>query len=322
MAKDYLGMLRPQPADAKQYGVKGMKWGVRHDRGHEGQKAKTKVIAKADQKFEKTIASANKGRVTPEFHNAIVSRMNARVQEVNDSPKYRNLDMDAAKGAIKAQYDKDMQKAIVSSFEDATRQIYGSNASGTKRAVYNSKTDQIDLIEKDVQHAAEPTVPNVTIKLHRDEKGFVTSTEVVPFDLQHSGFDNVEDYLAHYGVPGMKWGIRKSGSTGSSKNAGPKAPPKAAPANETHGQRYDRLRSQIKTHGSNSLSQEDLNFVNARTEAIAKINKMNVASPGWLSDTSKVVMQETTKTLMKDIAGAAVKEYIAKPIIKSAIKGK
>ena len=122
-----------------------------------------------------------------------------------------------------------------------------------------------------------------------------------------------------FGVKGMKWGIRKSGSSGSS--SGSKSIPKA-PANENSAQKYDRLRSQIKSHGPNSLEPDELNFVNARTEAISKINKMNVASPGWLTDTSKVVLQETSKSLMKDLAGAAVKEFIAKPIIKTVIKGK
>lgn len=119
----------------------------------------------------------------------------------------------------------------------------------------------------------------------------------------------------HYGVPGMKWGQRKSDATGSQKSGTPKAIPKA-PANENSAQKYDRLRMQVKTHGPNSLEPEELNFVNARTEAIAKINKMNVSSPGWLTDTSKVVLQETTKTLMKDLAVKAGKEFIVKPLIK------
>lgn len=149
-----------------------------------------------------------------------------------------------------------------------------------------------------------------------------------------------KDYLANlkldpndkldYGVPGMKWGRRKSEapssdstSSGSKSGGGSKtAAMPHAPANESHGARYDRLRSHIKAHGANSLSSEDLNFVNSRTEAIAKINKMNVSHPGWLTDASKIVLQETTKSLMKDLAGAAVKEYIAKPLIKGAIKGK
>jgi hypothetical protein len=313
MAKDFLSMASPSPQDAEHHGVKGMKWGIRNDRGHEGQKAKTKVIAKADQKFEKNIAAANKGRLTPELHNAVVTRMNARVQGVNDSDKYRGIDMDTATGKIKSDYEKDMRDAIVTSFEDGVREIYGSNASGTKRGVYNSKTDSIDIVEKDVQHAALPDVPNVTAKLTRDKLGQVASIEVVPFEMEHSNLDG-ENYLAHFGVKGMKWGIRKSDSSGSSRG-GSKSIPKAS-ANETHGEKYNRLRSQIKTHGPNSVSTEDLNFVNARTEAIAKINKMNIASPGWLTDTSKVILQETTKTLMKDLAVKAGKQFIVKPLIK------
>lgn len=149
-------------------------------------------------------------------------------------------------------------------------------------------------------------------------KDFLSMASPSPSDAEHDYLGKLEldpkDKL-DYGVPGMKWGQRKSDATGTSKSSGSKPIPKA-PANENSAQKYDRLRAQIKSHGPNSLEPDELNFVNARTEAIAKINKMNIASPGWLTDTSKVILQETTKTLMKDLAVKAGKEFIVKPLIK------
>lgn len=182
------------------YGTKGMKWGVRNDRGHEGERATTKAIAKADKKFEKSIASGNAGRPSPEVRNAIVSRMNRRIQDLNDSPKYRNVDLNTAKGPIADSYAKDSKDAIVRSFEDAIKEHYGSNASGTKKGVYNAETDQIDIVDKDVQHS-EVVIPDYTVTLERNAKGFIVATTLS--ELDETG------ELKHYGVKGMKWGKRK-----------------------------------------------------------------------------------------------------------------
>lgn len=204
MAKDYLSMVSPSPADAEHYGVKGMRWGIRRD-----PKTGARPIAVA-------LNESAFGRATQ-----------------------RNVDRYNRNQAAKA-----MKKAV--------------------------KTTDPEKKAKALKKA--------------------------------------EDFGADISSKGAKAQATKA------------SPPKA-PANEPASQKYNRLRTQIKTHGPNSLEPDELNFVNARTEAIAKVNKMNLSSPGWLTDTSKVVLQDTTKTLMKDLAKAAVKEYIAKPLIKSAIKG-
>ena len=120
------------------HGVKGMKWGVRKDRGHEGERATNKKIAKLDKKFEKNAARLNAGKsIGPEFHNALVTRVNSRVQDLNDSPKWRSKDIDTLYGKLLDEYNKDASEVILSSAEDATRQIFGSNKlQSTKRGVY------------------------------------------------------------------------------------------------------------------------------------------------------------------------------------------
>lgn len=127
--------------------------------------------------------------------------------------------------------------------------------------------------------------------------------------------------MKHYGIRGMKWGIRrtpaqlaaagKKGGGSSDKGSGT---PKKAPANETSSQRYSRLQAEAKAGRSSKLSDEDLRWFNARTDALARINKLNQQKPGWLQDTSKKVLQEVAKETMKQVASAAAKKYIGAPL--------
>lgn len=130
-----------------------------------------------------------------------------------------------------------------------------------------------------------------------------------------------------YGVPGMKWGIRKdrSKSKGSSEKAEGSAPAKkpeapqvfGAASGESSSTRYARLAAEAKSGGAAKMSEQDLKFFNARTEALAKINKMNETKPGWLSETAKKVLQQTAQNQMQTISDGVAKKYISGPILDS-----
>lgn len=335
---DYIGMVTADPEDRLDYGVKGMKWGVRKDPGHEGERAKTKTIEKLDKKFDNEIARANAGKgMSPAMRNAFVTRLNDGVRQLNDSDKYRTANLNDPDSSIRKQYDNDMQDLIARSVEGATNQIYGSNASGTKRATYNRKTDQFEVVDQVVKHSDTSEVPDFIVKVVRDGMGkIVESTIEIPdAAIEHS--DDVPDYIGmlqvdpddrlDYGVPGMKWGQRKSKaqlkadaekrSAESSGNSAPKKPP----ANETHSQKYDRLKAEAKAGRADQLSDDDLRWFNARTDALARINKLNQKDPDWLKKTSKQVLQEVAKESMKAVVGAGTVSYISGPII-DAIKSK
>lgn len=220
------------------YGVKGQKWGVRRDpqtgvrpiartldRSKFGQKAHSnankhdarvaKKLAKKDLKFEKAIASANKGRIPLELHNAFVTKLNTRVEALNDSDKYRNADL-TTPSKIKTQYENDSHKLIIRTLEDATREHYGQNPSKTKRAVYNSKTDSIDLVDVAAAHAeGNSVIPNFSVKMILDSTGRFVDFEYISPSSEMSQEDAVADFLAHYGTKGMKWGVRTDGSVTS-----------------------------------------------------------------------------------------------------------
>lgn len=128
-----------------------------------------------------------------------------------------------------------------------------------------------------------------------------------------------EDRQDH-GVKGMKWGVRRSSSqlkaaaakrgesTSTSSSSKPSGP-------ETSVQRYARLKAQAKSGGGNQMSEEDLKFFNARTEALAKVNKLNETNPGWLHTTTKTVLQQAAQRQMQAIADGIANKYISGPVI-------
>lgn len=149
----------------------------------------------------------------------------------------------------------------------------------------------------------------------------------------------MRDYLAmikptaldmkQYGVPGMKWGQRRTSAQlrtaaaqretapGNGSSSGSASKP--ASGSETSAARYARLKTEAKAGLGSNMSDEDLKFLNARTEALAKVNKLNESKPGWLSETSKKVMLKTAEKSMQSVSDTLAKKYLVDPITTSII---
>lgn len=123
------------------------------------------------------------------------------------------------------------------------------------------------------------------------------------------------------GVKGMKWGVRRDRKT-LKKEAAKRAatsPEVKKPAtnpdgSETSAARYSRLAAQAKSGSATQMSDTDLKFFNARTDALAKVNKLNETNPGWLATTTKAVVQQSAKRQMQMVSDTLADKYIGKPI--------
>jgi hypothetical protein len=164
---------------------------------------------------------------------------------------------------------------------------------------------------------------------------------------------SVKDYLAFfkpkpgdkldYGVRGMKWGIRRSSSQlraaaasralqrspkEGSKTGGAQQPTSGAkkPTHniqdhvETSSARYARLAAEAKAGRADKMTEQDLKFFNARTDALAKINKLNETKSGWLASTTKTVLQSAAQKQMQAVVDGVANKYISGPIIEN-LKG-
>lgn len=141
-----------------------------------------------------------------------------------------------------------------------------------------------------------------------------------------------------YGVKGQQWGVTRSSRAlraaakinPPAKQAEKKAEA-SAPANkpssniqdhvESSSARYDRLASQAKAGKAKEMTEQDLKFFNARTEALSKVAKLNETQPGWLRDTTTKVVQQSAQRQMQSIADTLADKYIG-DTLKAALKGK
>lgn len=157
----------------------------------------------------------------------------------------------------------------------------------------------------------------------------MTNPLSIPSDMLMMEVVEDEDAV-QYGVAGMRWGVRRSraeraAAKTAAKPEAKKAPVKAAEAKKPAGniqdnvesspERYARLAGVAKAGKAGGLSDQDLKFYNARTEALAKINKMNETKPGWLAETSKKVLLQTGEETMKAVASGASQKLISGPIV-------
>lgn len=130
-----------------------------------------------------------------------------------------------------------------------------------------------------------------------------------------------EDHEAH-GVKGMKWGQRRSSAqlrTAAAARANqPDHIKKAATSStkpagaETSSARYDRLKAAAKNGEGKNMSDDDLKFFNARTEALKKVNALN-QKDDWLRETTKNVLRTAAQKQMQAVADSIADKYISGP---------
>lgn len=191
-----LPIVQMAPDELAHHGVLGMHWGVTRSRAASGDHRAQKQLAKGDKAWEKEIGSS-KGYIN--VHNHMAQKMNnglianfnkthakAGVDYRKDSPQSR---------AYFAAYEKLANKA----FADSVKELYGESPSGTKKAIIEidpgNRQPFVKIVDDNVSHADSS---EKRIKLIIDSSGRIIKMGEIE-----------EGTLAHTGVLGMHWGIRK-----------------------------------------------------------------------------------------------------------------
>lgn len=188
--------------DLVHYGKKGMKWGVRNDEGHQGERVKTKKLDKLDKKWEKENTGA---RGYFKIHNAAAQQMNNRViNEINSNPKYKDIkDFGDLSHPKVQEYHKEFSDAFNREFAQAAVNL-GTNPSGTKKYVM-----EVDKNDGQIQARLRPIAKDA-VHAETDE----TKELYYEFKIGSTGrlvkMEPKMGVLKHYGVKGMKWGVTKT----------------------------------------------------------------------------------------------------------------
>ena len=170
------------------------------------QKRADKKLKKIDGKWEHQIYSMT-GMV--DVHNAMADHFNSRIGAIND--RHPNAHIDHPDTPATKAYMKDILKAENEGYALAVKSVHGESPSGKKEAIFINDADgqRIEVRDKTVQHA-EDTEPDVVMHVNVENGKIVSGNKAA---LEHSDMSD-SDSLAHYGVKGMKWGVRKSEGSG------------------------------------------------------------------------------------------------------------
>lgn len=191
------------------YGVPGMKWGVRKARprgkirrgltkANVATKAGAKVIGEGEKKL---IFLPEKAR--NDAASGTHSRVLGEARKINKDPQFRHKDLKRDPALKKAYFDQVESKAV---------KIYQEELAKARIRV---SADLIDSFMNPNRDSLSITAPRDRLQ-HDDNNEEVLLQ--LDFDLDELGqiadVTVPDKFLAHYGVPGMKWGVRKSEGSG------------------------------------------------------------------------------------------------------------
>jgi hypothetical protein len=184
------------------FGSKGMKWGVRKDKGHEGESAKSKKIAKLDKKFTSKV---NDPKTIVGVYNRGADLTNKNdIARINNKPEYKGKDF-TKDSPLRQKYYNEHKQAFLKNLQKAADEL-GTSASGNlKYSIFERPNDDgWDLVIGEVKHA------DVTYKINviKDKMGHIIRLETQG-QIEHSSFASFDEFIEHYGKKGMRWGVRK-----------------------------------------------------------------------------------------------------------------
>lgn len=299
------------------HGVKGMKWGVRKDAGHEGEQATTKKIAKLDKKFERGGNSVG-GMI--DIHNRAAQLTNAHdIDRINNKPEYKNADL-RKPSPLRDKYYAEHQAAFIKNLKKAAEEA-GTNASGTKKYAITTSNNgsRWHLHVVDVKHADDGE-ENYDIQVSFDKNGLITGYSMPVMSAMTQSSDILNNILAHHGVLGMKWGHRK-GSSGSSSGGSKSSAPTHASGDHIQAESHQAT---VNKHGLKALSNQDLRKLNERMQLEQTYRELQSKKPNKFDTGHKQVKRilSVAKTI-NDIHNTVNSPLgkAAKGAVKTAVKG-
>lgn len=298
------------------HGVKGQKWGVRRAAAAVGRGIKRVgrgLAALGAQLNDSAWQSSTYSDAKHEaVHNHVAKELDNHVERLQRSPKYRGKDLKADSDLRKTYY-QDVAKVSSSAYRRAVKETYGENYTGTKTAHYvtdargprievrdkatkqtvseaplSSMRDirrrQAEALNPTVSHAGIVDAPDLEIKLTLDSNGQISGVGFVqPEKSLTQTADLGAEFLEHYGILGMHWGVRKAAAvtTQSHIDAGivKRQTKIKTKGGESHPPTHDAIKAavnkqKLKKSGMAALSNQELKDLQTRLQLETQVQQL------------------------------------------------
>ena len=227
------------------YGKKGMRWGTRSGGTTKSEKADAK-LEKADAKWQQKRSKRATLSVSSTRNKAVskeaVKNMGPDVKKLNKDPRFNTRE---AKKAIKKEknyfdakdpiaraYNKEVSDIYMKHVKAAAKKQLQTSPSGKfkEKLTIGKNWWTVEVKPTDSLMQASNSDLSISFRVRPvfDEDGYIIDFEVLEDELMQS--DSLGNYLEHYGKKGMRWGVRKSGSSGSSKKTAKRTTYKKSPS--------------------------------------------------------------------------------------------
>lgn len=258
----------PIEAVLEHFGVKGMKWGIRKKPDPLG---RTKEQRKADRVFE------NKawGKYDDVYDNAATKMERLDLPGINK--KYEGVNL-LKKSSTRSDYHKEITTAMNKRLKESFDEVFPGDSKlspsgkATLRIAVNPAggfPDMYLVANSDVQH--EDRLASFILDV--DDNGLIVGIRLANQELTQTDI-SMEDFLKHYGVKGMKWGVRRDQDAAAARKRS-----------------EDHIRSrQLKRKPIHSLSNAELKFLNERLNLEQNASRLNPNKVKKGRDTAKEIV--------------------------------
>lgn len=270
-------------------------------------------VQKADKAWEKGLKD---GSAFVAVNNAYADHFNAGLGKVNGkhpddfTQDTKDFDNPVSWGPKYKAYMKDVDALTKQSLEKVGETLDLKNASGTKqvKVIQKGTVGGFHLEVEHVRHAADTSAMSIRVVYKRDANGRVTG-----FDIEDANSDSTvahgaifveglmenDEALAHYGVKGMHWGIRKA------------SPEPVAPTASSRVPHGDTRKTKIDVAGGQNhpASDDAIKVAQARAK-LAKSGSAALSNKELRDVATRIQLEQQVMQLHRPAAQRFVRDFL------------